>query len=324
MQFRFAAALAMTTALGAVAPASAADLPAIRVADGNGVPACATPGRLLGFLKSRNPKLDARFETIATEYMRHGEELGLRWDYAFFQMLLETGNLSFSGTVQPKQNNFAGMGATGRGEPGESFKDVSTGVRAHLEHVLMYSGQHVDNPVAERTRKVQEWGVLTGWQKTIKGPMTYEQLARQWAPKGRRYPSDMESIADAFYGGACKGDDPRPELIQEARAGRTTTPPAAKVADAGTAERESAAEIRRKAVEEARAEGAPRSGLGLTGLTKATEAPPAAAPAATEPAAKAETAKPKAQPAAVTAGSSRPFRALTPKSFRSSPAPSCP
>ena len=73
-------------------------------------------------------KLDPKFEVVATEYMRHGEALGLRWDYAFFQMLLETGYLKYTGDVKPEQNNFAGLGATGGGARGESFKDVSTGV----------------------------------------------------------------------------------------------------------------------------------------------------------------------------------------------------
>lgn len=291
MHIRFAASLAALAVMGATIPASATDLPAIKATDSNTVPACVTPGRLAAFLKSRNGKLDPRFETIATEYMRHGEELGLRWDYAFFQMLLETGNLTFTGDVQPKQNNFAGLGATGRHEPGESFKDISTGVRAHLEHVLMYSGQHIDNPVAERTRKVQEWGVLTGWQKTIKGSMTYAQLARQWAPKSKKYTSDIDSVADAFFQGACKGEDAHPEWVQEARAGRGVTQGTTKVAEAPTPEHEAATEIRKRAVEEQRAEGGKRSGLGLTGVAKAAELPPAAAKPEAEP------AQPKPQPA---------------------------
>jgi hypothetical protein len=60
----------------------------------NAVPRCVTPGRLMAFLKQRNPELDERYDGIATEYMRHGERLGLRWDYAFYQMVVETGALS--------------------------------------------------------------------------------------------------------------------------------------------------------------------------------------------------------------------------------------
>ena len=89
--------------------------------------------------------------------MRHGEALGIRWDIAFFQMIFETGALRFGGDVRPCQNNFAGLGASGGGAHGESFGDVSTGVKAHLQHLLMYSGEHIDDPAirtgAERYRQ---------------------------------------------------------------------------------------------------------------------------------------------------------------------------
>jgi hypothetical protein len=198
------------------ATAEAADLPPIRTDASNHVAACATPGRLTLYLKERNPKLNPRYEGLAGEYMRHGEALHVRWDYAFFQMLLETGYLTYGGDVKPDQNNFAGLGATGRGAPGERFKDISTGARAHMEHLVMYSGERVENPVAERTRNVQEWGVLTAWQKSIRGPITFTQLAKQWAPGSKRYASDIEAIATRFFDGICKEPDPQPELMAAA------------------------------------------------------------------------------------------------------------
>ncbi len=207
------AAFALVTSVSAI---HAADLPPIKASEVNPVPDCATPGRLMAYLRSRNDKIDDKFSGIATAYMRHGEQLGLRWDYAFFQMMVETGSLSYTGDVKPSQNNFAGLGATGGGARGESFKDVPTGARAHLEHVLMYTGEMLENPVAERTRNIQEWGVLTSWQKNIKGPMTYAQLAKQWAPKSRGYPRDIAAVADHFYDGPCKEPDPQPELVAEA------------------------------------------------------------------------------------------------------------
>src|SRR5262245_36500158 len=132
------AALALSSLTG---QASAADLPPVRTTADNKVPACVTPGRLFSYIKNRNDKLDPKFEAMPVEYMRHGEALGIRWDYAFFQAMLETGYLKFNGDVKPDQNNFAGLGATGGGVRGESFRDVSSGARAHLEHLLMYTGQ---------------------------------------------------------------------------------------------------------------------------------------------------------------------------------------
>ena len=101
--------------------AGAGSLPDIKISAANRVPACATPGRMMDYLKSRNSEIDPRYDGVATEYMRFGEMLGVRWDYAFYQMIVETGALSYrrgnrSGDVKPAQNNFAGLGATGGGE----------------------------------------------------------------------------------------------------------------------------------------------------------------------------------------------------------------
>jgi Mannosyl-glycoprotein endo-beta-N-acetylglucosaminidase len=269
-------ACVVSLAMLGVTPVFAGDLPAVKVSDKNKVLACATPGRLMAFTKARNDKLDAKFDTIAADYMRHGEELGVRWDVAYFQMLLETANLGFGGDVKIKQNNFAGLGATGNGERGESFKDVSTGVRAHLEHLVMYTGEKVANPVAERTRKVQEWGVLTEWQKTIKGPVTFAQLARKWAPPARKYAEDIEAVADSFAEGACKAADPRPELVALARGtksqlGEPVRAVQAKVAPASEP-KVSGAELAKRAAEDARLDGGSRSGLGAAGVAKSVAA----------------------------------------------------
>lgn len=271
----------------AAAPVAAADLPAIKSGKDNLVPACATPGRLMAYVKSRNDKLDAQFDGIATEYMRHGEVLGIRWDYAFFQMLVETGNLTFKGDVRPRQNNFAGLGATGGGEPGESFKDVSTGARAHLEHVLMYAGDKLDNPTAERTRKVQEWGVLTSWQKSIKGSMTFTHLTRKWSPKDRNYAKDIESVASRFLANDCRNPDPRPELVAEARGGKIVATAASEPKSDDASEKVSGAALAKRAIEDARANGdGARSGLGAAGLAAAAKPAPAVtiinAPSASE------------------------------------------
>jgi hypothetical protein len=276
----------LTLALAAIiVPAQAADLPEVKITNGNEVPACATPGRLMAYLHTRNPKADARFESVATEYMRHGEELGIRWDIAFFQMVLETGALSFSGDVRSTQNNFAGLGASGGGAHGEAFADISSGVKAHLQHLLMYAGEHIDNPVADRTRKVQEWGVLTEWQKTITGPMTFTLVAKQWAPTSRNYVRDLSTIASEFYTKACNAPDPHPEYVQEARKGHEGKPAAQQVAavapqdtgaapdattvadaDATAAPKVSGAEIARARIEEERKENAPIKALGAAGM----------------------------------------------------------
>lgn len=238
--------LAFVLAPVLTAAPAAANLPDILAGPRNAVPECVTPGRLMAYLKLRHHQLDARYDTIATEYMRQGETLGLRWDFAFYQMIVETGSLSYwrgnrAGDVKPTQNNFAGLGATGKGEPGESFPDVASGVRAHLEHLLLYAGRPVDNPTAQRTRNVREWGVLAPWQKTFTRPITFTDLAAKWAPGTRSYPAMLKTVAERFDAEVCGKPDPRPGLVQEARASSTkvntktvteTDPPAARTTGA--------------------------------------------------------------------------------------------
>ena len=192
-------------------------MPAIKLNTGNVVPQCATSGRMQEFLEQRNPKLDSRFKSIAADYQNLGIALGVRWDFAFFQMMLETGQLSFAdgaraSGVRAAQNNFAGLGANGNNPSGETFPDVATGVRAHLEHLLLYAGDKLVSPVADRTRKVQAWGTLTSWQNSLTHPVTFADLVEQWAPKSKTYAHRLEQIAEAFITSECAKPDPHPAL----------------------------------------------------------------------------------------------------------------
>jgi len=264
----------------------------------------------MAYLHLRNPNLDDRFDSVATQYMRLGEAMGLRWDMAFFQMVLETGALSFTGDVRADQNNFAGLGAASHGQHGERFADIPTGVKAHLQHLLMYAGEHVDNPVAERTRKVQEWGVLTDWQNSISGPMTFTLLAQQWAPGSRGYVSDIAGISEGFYDTLCNAPDPRPELVQEARKGREplSEPKAeTEVAAAAVASEPAGptgAEIARRSIEEARKEDAPRASLGAGMFGNVAQAAKAAAE-------QQMASKPEAEPAVTLLNPSKPEASST-------------
>ena len=231
----------------------------------------------MAFLKARNPDLNPRYDAIATQYMRFGEHLGVRWDYAFYQMVVETGALSYwrgnrAGDVKPDQNNFAGLGATGGGERGESFKDIESGVQAHIEHILLYAGRPVDNPVAERTRKVREWKLLDAWQHSFKRPITYGDLATKWAPGNRTYVGMVQAVAERFRSDVCRTPDPRPDLVREARALAAKGTAAAKVAETAPPALTPGEELAQRAIQQAKAEGNDsRSSLG---------AQPASVPAA--------------------------------------------
>ena len=178
-----------TVALSLGAGAASAAPPEIRTSARNVVPACVTPQRLMSFLKSRNPHVDARFNGIANLYKWHGERWHVRWDYAFYQMAVETNFLSYKqgngrwGDVDLKQNNFAGLGTTGGGVPGDSYPDVTTGVLAQIQHLVAYSGEHVTDPVGARTKLKQDDII-----EFDGAPQRSRDLQRSFAPLGRRPP----------------------------------------------------------------------------------------------------------------------------------------
>lgn len=181
----------------------------IRLGPGESVPACVTPARLMAHVRARNPKLDARFADIARFYKQHGDALRVRWDYAFYQMLIETNYLSYKtgsgrwGDVNPKQNNFAGIGTTGGGVPGDSFKDVSTGVLGQLQHLVAYSGERIANPVAPRTQEKQDEIIETSLK--LRRPVRFADLSRRWAVDWR-YGRSIEYVAQRYRKANCNED----------------------------------------------------------------------------------------------------------------------
>ncbi|MEQ1616546.1 MAG: glucosaminidase domain-containing protein [Hyphomicrobiaceae bacterium] len=200
--------------LGIAAGASFAASPAIRISDYNKVPACVTPARLMHYVRERNQSLDRRYDDIAKWYKQHGETWRVRWDYAFFQMIVETNHLKFhtgsgrSGDVRPKQNNFAGIGTTGGGVPGDGYPDVSTGVLAQVQHLVAYSGERIDKPVAPRTQKAQD--DIIAISARLMRTVTFADLAGRWAVD-RRYWRTIEGVAERFREVHCNGQSPIPE-----------------------------------------------------------------------------------------------------------------
>jgi len=202
----------------------ASPLPPIIATAGNAVPACVTPAALMRFVEERNARLhrtiDPRLRNIATLYREIGscvarppeKCVGVRWDYAFFQMLIETNYLTFrrpDGTpasMSASDNNFAGVGAAVAGKPGEHFSDVATGVLAHLQHVLMYATVPIPAPVARRTRLVQN--DVQEIMRRLRRPVTYADLAREWTGVGKsRYAEEMRHLADRYSARFCRNEE---------------------------------------------------------------------------------------------------------------------
>lgn len=191
--------------------------PPIRTSDANRVPACVTPERLTAFLTDRNPSLDPRYREIARWYKVYGDSWRVRWDYAFFQMILETNALKYRradgrrGDVHENQNNFAGIGATGRGAPGDRYPDIKTGVHAQIQHLVAYSGEMLAAPIAPRTQLVQD--SIVAQSRRLRRAVTFGDLARRWAVD-RAYARSIDGVAENFRASYCNGvvADARPQL----------------------------------------------------------------------------------------------------------------
>ncbi|MCL2443614.1 MAG: glucosaminidase domain-containing protein [Treponema sp.] len=142
------------------------------------------------FLQQNNPRLDHDYVLMLMEfYIEEAAFEGVNHDIAFVQMCLETGYLRYGGDVKPEQNNFCGLGAIGNGEPGHSFPDPRTGVRAHIQHLKAYGSEEPLNSELVSPR--------FGFVRRGSSP-TYEGLAGTWAAD-RQYAVKIKSILERLY-----------------------------------------------------------------------------------------------------------------------------
>ena len=78
-------------------------------------------------------------ETFCQMYYDEAAAEGVRPEVAFAQTMKETGFLQYGGDASIEQFNFAGLGTTGNGVPGNSYPDVQTGIRAQIQHLKAYA-----------------------------------------------------------------------------------------------------------------------------------------------------------------------------------------
>ncbi|MEG1257323.1 glucosaminidase domain-containing protein, partial [Clostridium sp.] len=96
--------------------------------------------QMVKMLRTNNSSLSLKYITEFVDYtIAEGDIEGVNYDILFSQMMHETGYLKFGGDVKPEQNNFAGIGATGNGVPGNSFSTVQIGIRAVVQHLKAYA-----------------------------------------------------------------------------------------------------------------------------------------------------------------------------------------
>ncbi len=190
-------------------------MPPMALTGATQVPACVTPLSLMKFVASQHKirvgtdRIDPRFNDLANEYKRFGMIHKIRWDYAFFQMMNETGHLTYTtkdktsgkwvpGAVRPEHNNFAGVGAVITGREGEKFTSIPRGVEAHFKHLVIYTGGQVEPPMAKRTCQVQK-AVNDCAARFNSRAVTFTDMAKQWSGEpSHEYGKVIKSIACRF------------------------------------------------------------------------------------------------------------------------------
>ncbi|GGC75005.1 hypothetical protein GCM10007216_02020 [Thalassobacillus devorans] len=141
------------------------------------------PCQLNEFVKTINPKAP----DLGGYYREYGKVYGIRADVAYAQAIHETDYFRFTGIVDEKQNNFAGIGATGPDNPGASFATVEEGVHAHIQHLYAYASTA---PIPNGYPKVDpRFDLVSRGSAT-----TWTQLNGKWAVPGNNYGQSIISI----------------------------------------------------------------------------------------------------------------------------------
>ena len=115
-------------------------------------------------------------EVFCQMYYDEAVAEGVRPEVAFAQTMKETGWLQYEGDASIEQYNFAGLGTTGNGVPGNSYPDVRTGIRAQIQHLKAYATADV----------LAQECVDDRYEYVIKGSAPYvEWLGKNENPEGQ-------------------------------------------------------------------------------------------------------------------------------------------
>lgn len=155
--------------------------------------ATATESQMVRFIKKNNPnaKLNCSIEDIVKIYYEEATREGIRADLAMCQAFKETGFWNYGGDVDPKQNNFCGLGATGNKEPGASFATPRIGARAHLQHLLSYASTRTPRSTIVDPRYM----LIARFKPEIFGKLkNWTDLNGVWAVPGKNYGEDIINL----------------------------------------------------------------------------------------------------------------------------------
>ncbi|GMO53747.1 MAG: hypothetical protein Pg6C_20180 [Treponemataceae bacterium] len=154
------------------------------------------PDTMITFLLRKNPGLShAEADSLVTIYIREAEAEGVNYEIAFAQMCYHTNYLSFRAVFSPKSaNNFCGISDIYPYSGAYKFKDIPTGIRAHIQHRQAYAG-------AVRTKNfvVDPRYELVLKQYGQGSAPTIDSLAAKWSPSNPRYALEIKAILAELY-----------------------------------------------------------------------------------------------------------------------------
>lgn len=161
-------------------------------------------------------RLAPGWEDIALYTWQVAPAYTVRPEVALSLMLHETGAFRFGGDVSPEQNNFGGLGATGGGRKGASFRSRAEGVEAVIQHLFAYASS--DPIPAGRSLVDPRFAfVRRGSAKTL------EELAGKWAVPGYDT-TRFGSFEEAFAAGQTYGQVIRDRYLAPLLATATPRP----------------------------------------------------------------------------------------------------
>lgn len=161
--------------------------------------------------ESRGKEFKPFPDNVGYLYLSIGKKYGIRGDVALAQAIKETGYFQYGNEISPEQNNFCGLGATGKeiteadyqkslfsgidpldaqlniGSYGWSFSTPALGVEAHIQHLFSYASMNAlpsNMKLVDPRFRHKNRGVATDWS----------DLNGKWAVPGKGYGESIVSI----------------------------------------------------------------------------------------------------------------------------------
>ncbi|MDR1837416.1 MAG: glucosaminidase domain-containing protein [Treponema sp.] len=146
---------------------------------------------IAGYVTRQNPSVNQEtLNSLIETYVREAGSEGINHDIAIAQMLYATNNLS---SQRMNTYNYGGLSPEGISWNG-SFRDMTEGVRAHIQHLKGYASAnppktHIVDPRYHLLANI-------GYLGTV---ITFDDLYRLWMGNSPNYGNSIDSILNEMY-----------------------------------------------------------------------------------------------------------------------------